>query len=150
MGEKMKDTEIEKRLDIIYRFGKEVIVQARDVTIHGSLSILDGTANAPSYKKMFKKMEELTFSREQKEYMLSLIIDSIDGAINNLIWMMEENNDKYAFWAKCADGTQFDIEQESDGLCVGQWEFIDEFSQYNTADEFLETGRLEKVQEESN
>jgi len=145
MGKKMKG----KHLDIIYRFGKDVVVQARDMTIRGSLSILDGTANAPRYKDMLKKMEELAFSKEQKEYMLSLVINSIDGAINNLIWMMEENNDKYAFVAKCADGTQFDIEQKSDGLCMGQWEFIDEFSKYNTADEFLETGELEKVRNKS-
>lgn len=132
------------KLDIIYNFGKDVIVKARDMTIQEDLSILEGTAKPPIYKNIFKKMEELSFSKEQKEFMRALIVNAVDGAMNNFIWMMEEHNDKYAFIAKDDDGGGFDIEQESDGLCMGQWEFIDCYSKYNIIDDILETGKIEK------
>lgn len=135
------------KLEIIYDFGKEVIVKARDMTIHEDFSILEGTAKPPIYQDMFKRIKELSFSEEQKEFIKALVVNSIDGAINNFLWMMEEHNDKYAFVAKCNDNTQFDIEQESDGLCMGQWEFTDCYSEYNMIEEILRTGKLSKSEE---
>lgn len=131
-----------EKLDIIYGFGKDVVVKARDMTIVEKFEIVNGGSNAPLYIRLNEKLSN--FSEEQKNVVKELMITSIDGAINNFLWMMEENNDKYAFNAKCEDGTQFDIEQESDGLCMGQWEFIDEFSKYNDIDKILDTGKIEK------
>jgi hypothetical protein len=135
--EKMRE-----KIDIIYDFGKDVVVKARDMTIEEDFGIVNGTSKPPSNIKLHRELSN--FSDEQKNTVKKLIINSIDGAINNFLWMMEQNNDKYAFVAKCEDETEFDIEQESDGLCMGQWVFIDEYSKYNTVDEFLETGEIKK------
>lgn len=137
---------MKEKLDIIYEFGKDVITEARDITIKQSLNTIDGISKAPLRIKLYSKLQGIT--DQQKDVIKEIIIDSIDGAINNFLWMMEENNDKYAFTAKCGNGEAFDIEQESDGLCMGQWEFIDQYSKYNTVDEILETGKIEKESSE--
>ncbi|MDR3179911.1 MAG: hypothetical protein LBT70_03355 [Holosporaceae bacterium] len=131
-----------EKIDIIYNFGKNVIIAARDMTIKEKFEIVNGSSNAPLYIKLHEELA--SFNSEQKKIIQKLMITSIDGAINNFLWMMEQNNDKYAFVAKCKNGEQFDIEQESDGLCMGQWVFIDEYSKYNTVDEILETGKIGK------
>ncbi len=130
------------KLEVVYDFGKEVIIQARDITIREDFEIVDGTSKAPSDIALHNELG--TLSDSQKNTIKKLLVNSIDGAINNLLWMMEEHNDQYAFVAKCDDGTQFDIEQESDGLCIGQYEFVDRFSKYNSILDILETGKLEK------
>lgn len=130
------------KLDIVYEFGKDVIIQARDMTIREDFEIVDGISKAPSDIALHNELR--TLSDAQKHTIKKLLINSIDGAINNLLWMMEEHNDRYAFVAKCDNGTQFDIDQESDGLCVGQYEFVDRFSKYNDILNILETGKLEK------
>jgi hypothetical protein len=133
---------MKEKIDIIYDFGKDIVVKARDMTIVEKFEIVNGGSNAPLYIRLNEKLSN--FSEEQKNVVKELMITSIDGAINNFLWMMEQNNDKYAFTAKCENGEMFDIEQVSDGLCMGQWEFIDEFSKYNDIDKILETGQLEK------
>ena len=130
------------KLDIIYSFGRDIIVKARDMTIDDDFKIIDGTSKAPSDVALHSELNDL--SDKHKEVLKKLIINSIDGAINNLIWMMEQNNDKYAFVAKRENGLPFDIEQESDGLCMGQYVFIERYSKYNNILDILETGRLEK------
>ena len=137
-----------KKLDTIYNFGKEVIVEARDMTIESQLKVINRTTRPPFRVALYKKMLALDFSEEQKSLVTTMLIDAIDGAINNFIWMMECNNNKFAFVAKEEDGSCFDIEQESDGLCVRQWEFIDRYSKYNTAEDMLKTGEIEKKPEE--
>lgn len=133
---------MKEKIDIIYEFGKDVIVQARDVTIDTGFKIVNGLSKAPAYIELHKELEK--FSDEQKNTVKKLIISSADGAINNFIRMMEQYNDKYAFTAKRENGEQFDIEQESDGLCMGQYVFIDEFSKYNDILKVLETGKIER------
>ncbi|MDR1334543.1 MAG: hypothetical protein LBJ71_04980 [Holosporaceae bacterium] len=133
---------MKEKLGIIYDFGKDVVVKARDMTIEEDFGIVNGTSKPPSDIKLHGELSN--FSDEQKNTVKKLIINSIDGAINNFLWMMEQNNDKYAFVARCEDGTEFDIEQESDGLCMGQYVFIDEFSDYNNILKILETGEIEK------
>lgn len=144
MGEERERYKMKKEdnLEIIYNFGRDVIVKARDMTIQEDFEIINGTSKAPSDIALHNELK--TLSDIQKNTIKKLIINSIDGAINNFLWMMEENNDKYAFIAKCDDGSQFDIEQESDGLCMGQYEFIDQYSKYNEILDILETGKLEK------
>jgi hypothetical protein len=134
--------EMKEKNDIIYDFGKDVIVKARDMTIKDGVEILGGISKAPPHIKLYNELENL--DERQKDAVKKIIINSVDSAINNFLWMMEENNDKYAFTAKCENGGQFDIEQESDGLCVGQYVFIGEFSEYNNILEILETGEIEK------
>lgn len=143
---RIKKMNEKEKLDIIYGFGKDVIIKARDMTINSDFGIIEGTSKAPSYVELHKELAN--FNNEQKNTVKRLIINSIDGAINNFLWMMEQNNDKYAFTAKCKDGTQFDIEQESDGLCMEQYAFIDEYSKYNDILKILETGKIEKESEQ--
>ncbi len=136
-----------EKLDIIYDFGKDVVVKAREQSLYFLFLMIENKAKALSSKKLGKLIEK-NFNEEQKKILQMLVVDSVDSTINNFIWMMEENNDKYAFTAKTKNGEMFDMEQESDGLCMGQWEFIDEFSKYNDIDKILETGEIEKDKKE--
>jgi hypothetical protein len=133
---------MKEKIDIIYDFGKDVVVKARDLAIDTGFEIVDGLSKAPAYIELHKELGNL--NNEQKNTIKKLIISIVDGTINNFLWMMEQNNDKYAFVAKCKNGEQFDIEQESDGLGVGQYVFIDEYSKYNSILQILETGEIEK------
>ncbi len=137
-----------KKLDTIYEFGRKVVVEARDTTIESHLKIIDGSTKPTFRIALHKKIQALGFTEEQKSLVTTMLVDAIDGAINNFIWMMECNNDKFAFVAKEEDNSCFDIEQESDGLCIGQWEFIDRYSRYNTAEDMLKKGEIEKKPEE--
>ena len=133
-------------VDAIYEFGKSVVISARDRTIRGIIQLLNGEARDSLGKFLFEEIEKKDFSRE---ILYALLLDCVDNTINDLLWSFEQNEGKYKILTSNYKGREFDIVAGSDGLCVGQWEFIDEFSQYNTADEFLETGELEKVQEGS-
>ena len=137
----------DKKLDIIYNFGKKVIVEARDRSIYEEFCIMNGESKVRDFIEIHKKFEALNLTEEQKKYITFFIMESVDRTINNFIWMMECNNKRFAFVAKEEDGSCFDIEQESDGLCVGQWEFIDRYSKYNTAEDILKTGEIEKKPE---
>ena len=137
-----------KKVETIYGFGKDVIVEARDRSINEEFRIMNGASKAPEFIKIYSQFNALNFTEEQKKYIKFFIIESIDRAINNFIWMMECNNNKFAFVAKEENNSCFDIEQESDGLCIGQWEFIDRYSKYNTAEDMLRTGEIEKKLEE--
>lgn len=130
-----------KKLDIVYNFGKDVIVKSRDMTIQENFEIVDGKSRAPSDIALYDEIHDLNI--KQRNTIKKIIINCIDGAINNFIWMMEQNNDKYAFIAKNEENS-FDLEQESDGLCVGQYEFIEQYSKYNNILDILETGKIEK------
>jgi hypothetical protein len=134
----------ENNIDAIYEFGKEIVIKARERTIGGIEQLLNGEARDEGGKKIFKELMKLNLNSESRVIIQALMIDCIDGAINNLFWDFEQSLEKYRIVTKDKNGNDFDIVTGSDGLCTGQWMFIDEFSKYKTADEILASGQMEK------
>lgn len=91
---------------------------------------------------------QLQTDESTKQRIIALFIDTLDGFINNVFWNFEQSDGKYKIVTQDKNGRDFDIVTESDGLCTGQWEFIDRYSKYNTFEDILRTGEIEKKPEE--
>lgn len=130
--------------DTIYEFGKTVAVNAREHAIQNIFDLLTQKRNDLRGKLLAEKMAESNFSQRQIDSIKMLAIDCIDMALYGIFVNFEESMGQYKIMAKDKQGRLFDMVTESDGLPYGYLEFVDRFSKYSTADEFLETGKLEK------
>ena len=139
----------ENNVDAIYEFGRDIAVSSREAGIRNVCTLFNSQRIDEKGRILSKKIQNMQFSDEQKEFIKLLVVDSIDVAMVSLFIDFQESMGKYKIVTNDKQGQPFDIVTESDGLPYGYLEFIDEFSKYNTADEFLETGELEKVQEGS-
>jgi hypothetical protein len=131
----------ESNSSAIYEFGKEIVVGARDYVVDGLESVFQGKTKGHNVE-LFQKIQDLPV--EKLNIIKQLIVSYIDSTMHNLFIRFEESDGKYQIVAKDKNGRNFDIAAESDGLGVGLFVFIDEFSKYNDYDTFVKTGKLEK------
>jgi hypothetical protein len=111
-------------------FGERLIKASRDLTIAQELKILDGSAKAPESKKLHEKLKD--FSPEQIATIRKIIIDSVDGALNNFLWMIEQEDEIDLVFYQ--DNKACSLKEASDGLSVDYWNFVDAFSVYERID----------------
>ncbi len=69
-----------------------------------------------------------TLSSEEKEAVEDFVIDTVDGALNDFLWMMEQHEefDLVGFH----ESESCSLRDISDGLSVDYWNFVEEHSQY--------------------
>lgn len=119
--------------EILETFGK-ILMHARDYTIKEENEIIEGNAKGNLNFELQKKLESL--SNDQKEGVRALVIDSIDGAINNFLWMIEQNSDEFDLIAY-KDKKVISLQEISDGLCGDYWNFVDHYSHYQRLEELI-------------
>ena len=144
--------------EAIWNFGKEVIIRERDAAIRGFFSDCDlhlapinkqENSYVSNYgQQLVALASKLNISEEALNTVKILFVEALDCFINSLFWNFEQSNGKYKIVTQDKNGQDFDIVTESDGLCTGQWEFIERYSKYNTAEDMLRTGEIEKKPEE--
>jgi hypothetical protein len=120
----------DSKSEILGAFGKILIEKARDHTIQEEVRILEGTAQSPTSIRLHERLKN--FTTEQIEIIKDLMIDAIDGTLNNFLWLLEQEN-QIDLVAK-VDDKQISLTDLSDGLSVEYWNFVDEFSQYKRVD----------------
>lgn len=144
--------------EAIWNFGKEVIIRERDAAIQGffgdcnlhleSINEQESSCVGNYGQQLVALARKLNISEESTNIVKILFVEALDCFINSLFWNFEQSNGKYKIVTQDKNGRDFDIVTESDGLCTGQWEFIDRYSKYNTAEDMLRTGEIEKKPEE--
>ena len=128
--------------EIIKIFGKRLIKVSRDYTISIVLSELKDQRLPIVIQKIIG-----SFSEEQCKAMIYLLISAVDKTFHDTLWSIE-SYPEYKIIVN-NDNEIIDIDDSLNeligaGLTGAALEFIDEYSKYNTADDFLETGKLEK------
>lgn len=117
----------EEKLD---NFGSLLIKSVRDYTIHQMFALLEGRAKAPALIKLSEELKNVT--AEEAKSMKKLIITSIDNAISNFLWMIEQNEEiDLLYYDKRGSSKNRDsLREMSDGLCGDYAGFIEDKSQY--------------------
>jgi len=128
----------ENNTGAIYEFGKEIIIDARDSAIRGMEAFLKGTVIGRIEKKIFKEVKKMNFDERQQKIITLLVAEGIDAVMHSLFVNFDESFDKYKIIAKDKKGNDFNIVTESDGLPLGYYEFIDEFSKYKSSCDIVE------------
>ncbi len=119
---------IQKKL--LYSFGAELISFVRDKTINQSLKTIKGEIKDKISLKIADDLKDI--SDQQTKALEDLIIDSIDSALNNFLWMIEQS-DRFDIVAQ-QDEKIYSLKDSSDGLSVDYWNFVDEFSNIKRLD----------------
>lgn len=127
--------------DKVYQFGKDIVIEARDNSIE-NLNMLFARKSKSNRGKLFELISHLP--EDVICAIKNIILYSIDDSFHSILGRFDKYSGKYRIVVGDIGETAFDIVEESDGLAYGLLEFIDEYSKYNTADEFLATGKLEK------
>lgn len=132
--------------EAIWRFGKDIVVKSRDSIMNCIEQLF--SASDFSREEILINFQKLNLDEKAKFAVKNIIVYYLEGLMDSLFWNFEQSNGKYKIVTQDKNGREFDIVTESDGLCVGQWEFIDRYSKYNTAEDILKTGEIEKKPEE--
>lgn len=117
-----------KKQEIFDCFGKRLIETARDLTITEEFRVIEGTAAAPSSRELSQRLQSL--DSEHLDAIKELIIDTVDGALNNFLWVIEQENISLIAVNQDSPGNNLDLKDFSDGLCGDYWNFVDKFSSY--------------------
>ena len=132
--------------EAIWRFGKDIVVKSRDSIMNCVEQLF--SASDFSREEILMNFQKLNLDEKAKFAVKNIIVYYLEGLMDSLFWNFEQSNGKYKIVTQDKNGRDFDIVTESDGLCTGQWEFIDRYSKYNTAEDVLKTGEIEKMPEE--
>ncbi|ARN84930.1 hypothetical protein [Candidatus Nucleicultrix amoebiphila] len=135
-----KDTE----LRALYIFGQILMKHVRDLTIREEYNIIAGITKAPVNIELYKKLKLIP--DDQKETLKNLVVDAVDGALNNFLWLIEQSDDFDLVAYKNKE--TFSLKGISDGLCGDYWNFVEEFSEYTTAAEMLGYDFIEETNQE--
>ncbi|HQS85015.1 MAG TPA: hypothetical protein PLY23_09020 [Alphaproteobacteria bacterium] len=103
------------------KFGKAFIRKARDLTILEEFRRIEGEGKGVISKKIYENLKD--FSSEQRLAIKKLVVDAIDGALDNFLWLLEES-DEFELVAYHEDKT-LPLKNISDGLSVDYWNFVD-------------------------
>jgi hypothetical protein len=112
--------------DILIKFGDSLIKFVRDRTINEEIKTLKGDIKDQSSLKIYEKLSGL--STGEINAIEELIIDAIDGTLNNFLWMIEQANDFDL--VACKSCQFYSLKEISDGLSVDYWNFVDSYSKY--------------------
>lgn len=136
----------DNNVEAILNFGKEIIVKSRD----SNIKCVEQLCNSSLFSDdaILSNFQKLNLDKKSKFIVKNVIVYYLEGLIDSIFWNFEQSNGKYKIVTQDNNGREFDIVSESDGLCTGQWEFIDRYSKYNTAEDMLKTGEIEKKPEE--
>lgn len=117
-------------------FGKFIVKALRDVALKRSEKYINGVKITPEQEWYQNKMEELNFTKEQKELMMDLVGSSIDGAIGACLHALRKG--KYSVIKKEKDIDMYQIipeeilyeifEDENDVITYREWK--KEYSEY--------------------
>lgn len=118
--------------DVVYEFGRDIIVEARDGVIDGTMKILRGEVNDSVGRKIFEKISGMDLNENDKEAIALLVLDRIDAVIQRIFINLDEQIGKYKIIAEDGDGNSFDIVGETDDLPCGYLEFVNAFSKYKS------------------
>lgn len=110
-------------------FGKRLVSSVRDYSISPirlRLMRTDdlGTEEEKNERKCFQNLDQ-----HSKDFCFNLITLATDSAINNFLWLLENERD----WIKLVisdDNSWGDITQMGDGICGDYWSWVDEFSDF--------------------
>lgn len=117
--------------NLLNNFGSLFIKYGRDRTVKESIDILEGKSKDRISKVISKNLQNL--SVEQRAAVENFLIDAVDGALDNFLWMIEQSEefDLIAY----DDKGIYSLDQISDGLSVDYWNFVDEFSKFKRLDD---------------
>jgi dGTP triphosphohydrolase len=125
---------IMKTQEIIENLGKIFIKDVRDYTIRQIIQIVEGEARAPSSRKLHDYIKHL--NEDDKKSIKRIAIDSIDTAISNFFWFIEQNEEIIDLVVMSEeDGKSYKLRDISDGMCGDYASFIDDYSAYKLSDE---------------
>ena len=116
--------------EILNDFGKKVIDSVRDQTINQAFRTIQGQIQDNSSKAIAERLANL--SNIQEEAIRDLVIDTIDGALNNFLWLLEQ--EEQIDLISYQDSRPVSLKKVSDGLSVDYWNFVDDFSKYKRVD----------------
>lgn len=112
--------------EMLWEFGKVFMKTARDLSITQEFKVVEGEAKAPSSIKLHERIGVL--KPQQSEAIKDVIVDAVDHALNNFLWVIEQHEE---FDLVCyKDGRAISLRDLSDGLCGDYWNFVDMFSKF--------------------
>ena len=99
-------------LDPLSEFGRVVIVKLRDRGIDHLDKLLAGKAKAPAFRKLQGELKSL--DQEQRALLRRAFVTSLDSALHDFLFALQEQNDSGGRVAVLVDGSR--IAEASDGL----------------------------------
>ncbi len=130
--------------ELLNQWGQRTVFVSRDYTISLLMSELRNTNKLP------KKINDIvkTFNTEQLFALKYLLISCVDTSFHDALWSIE-SYPEHKLMLEHSKESLLNVDEELNavfgtGITGAILDYIDKFSKYNTADEFLETGRLEK------
>ena len=125
----------------IEEFGEKLVHVSRDYTISLLLKDIKNCDTFPRNVANFLK----NLDEKQLLIIKYLLVSCVDTTFHDTLWSIESYSNHKLF-IKTEDGF-IDVDQETDGLTGGALGFIDRYSKYNTAEDILKTGKIEKKPE---
>lgn len=102
----------EKRIDPLSEFGRVLMVKLRDRGIDHLDRMLAAKAKAPALQKLQGELESL--DQEQRALFRRAFVTSLDSAIHDFLFALQEQHDSGGRVAVLVDGSR--IAEASDGL----------------------------------
>ena len=134
--------------ELLNQWGQRTVFVSRDYTISLLMSELKNTDKLP------KEINDIlkTFNTEQLFALKYLLISCVDTSFHDTLWSIE-SYPEYKLMLEHSKESLLNVDEELNavfgtGITGAILDYVDKFSKYNTADEFLETGKLEKESED--
>jgi len=125
--------------ELLNLFGAALMEEVRDDMVDSKLRAIKGEMKSKISISIAQRLKEL--SAEQLSAVEDLIITSVDGALNNFLWMIEQHEEFDLVAIK--DGQTYSLRDASDGLSVDYWNFVESYSNYKNPYEST-TGDLDE------
>lgn len=111
--------------EILDGFGKLLISKVRDRSIDEALLTLRGEAKDVISISMYDNLKSIL--PDHLDSITDIVIDTVDAALNNFLWMIEEEDIDIV---SNENKTVYSLKNISDGLSVDYWNFVDQFSKH--------------------
>ncbi|WZO96559.1 hypothetical protein EP7_003557 [Isosphaeraceae bacterium EP7] len=95
-------------------FGKLLMEHVRDQTIQQLKMIEDGRMKGEESVNIHARLSQM--SPSDREFAMTLVSESVDRTIHNLLWLLEQEEDLRVS-IELGDQTVSDLREISDGLC---------------------------------
>jgi len=104
-----------RRQELLDRFGSIYIDFVRDSTLKIIQNILDDTAQAKSDKILFQEISKIP--QEYKKIIEIIVSETLDTCLHYTLFMLQEYEDEMQLIMHDEDYHQYSLAEISDGLC---------------------------------
>ena len=115
---------------VLDEFGASFISDIRDRVIEKYDKTVAKKAKSQSCIEISNMLDQ--FSNVQKQAIRKLIINTVDDALHNTLWFIEQNEDTYDLIVSKSEA-KYNLVKESDGLCGELYSedgWIQQYSKY--------------------